>query len=161
MNKYLKFLFLSLLVIAISGCEKGNESPLLFEVRSNTNPEDILLSYNTDETGYYIDVKTNCNGDLELACSNCNDLDYTIDCTYSILVPEEHTYRDVQASKEQVGVIVKIYDGYQLSIHFDKLLDRLPTDFLCAEAEIKIYGKVGGKDVNTKFSIRRLKPLNI
>ena len=53
---------------------------------------------------------------------------------------------------------MKNTDNKTLRIHFAKLKDEdLPLGFLGARATIKVYGRVGGKDVTTNISVFRSK----
>ena len=62
----------------------------------------------------------------------------------------------ISATEEEVGVSVKNTDNKTLRIHFAKLKDEdFPSGFLIAQATIKVYGRVGGKDVTTNISVYR------
>ena len=142
MNKFLIMLFSLLTVVMLSSCDEVKDSPLLFKATSNTNPEYISVSYYPEEIGYTLYPKeskyfiysyTYIDGDLELTCTNCDNI-----------------------NEEEVGVSVKNTDNKTLRIHFAKLKDEdLPLGFLGARATIKVYGRVGGKDVTTNISVYR------
>lgn len=155
---------ISFMAVFFSSCDKVKDSPLLFEVTSNTNPKYINIGYHADEIGitlypkelrYFIHTYTYIDGELELTCTNCDNLDYSIDCTYGIT--EDNVGKDVSATEDEVGVAVNITDHKTLQIHFDKLPpeEELPSGFSNASATIKVYGRVGGKDVTTSISIYR------
>lgn len=152
------------MAVFFSSCNEIKDSPLLFEVTSNTNPEYIDIGYHTQEIGitlypkelrYFIYTYTYIDGVLELTCTNCNNLNYSINCNYGIT--EDNVGKDVPATKEDVGVDVKIADNNTLQIHFDKLPpnEELPSGFSNASATIKVYGRVEGEDVSTSISIYR------
>lgn len=155
---------ISFMAVFFSSCDEVKDSPLLFEVTSNINPEYISIGYHTDEIGvtlypkelrYFIHTYTYIDGELELTCTNCDHLDYSIDCTYGIT--EDNVGKDVSATEDEVGVAVNIKDHKTLQIHFDKLPpdEELPAGFDSASAIIKVYGRVEGKDVTTRISIYR------
>ncbi len=163
MNKLLIMLFSLLTVVMLSSCDEVKDSPLLFKATSNTNPEYISVSYSPDEIGitlypkeskYFIYSYTYIDGDLELTCTNCDNINYSLDCSFEIV--ENNFGKNISATEEEVGVSVKNTDNKTLRIHFAKLKDEdLPTGFLGARATIKVYGRVGGKDVTTNISVYR------
>ena len=135
MNKFLIMLFSLLTVVMLSSCDEVKDSPILFKATSNTNPE-------------YID------GDLELTCTNCDNINYSLDCSFGI--ERNNEGKDISATEEEVGVSVKNTDNKTLRIHFAKLKDEdFPSGFLIAKATIKVYGRVGGTDVTTNISVYR------
>lgn len=154
---------ISFIAVICSSCNEEKDSPLLFEATSNTNPEYISLSYHPEELGItlfpkesrcYIYSYTYIDGDLELTCTNCDNLDYSTDFSFSII--EDNVGKAISATEEEVGIGVKITDHKTLRIHFAKLSDEeLPFGFLGARATLKVYGRVGGKDVNTSISVYR------
>ena len=156
-------LFSLLTVVMLSSCDEVKDSPLLFKATSNTNPEYISVSYSPDEIGitlypkeskYFIYSYTYIDGDLELTCTNCDNINYSLDCSFEIV--ENNFGKNISATEEEVGVSVKNTDNKTLRIHFAKLKDEdLPTGFLGARATIKVYGRVGGKDVTTNISVYR------
>ena len=170
-------LFSLLTVVMLSSCDEVKDSPLLFKATSNTNPEYISVSYSPDEIGitlypkeskYFIYSYTYIDGDLELTCTNCDNINYSLDCSFEIV--ENNFGKNISATEEEVGVSVKNTDNKTLRIHFAKLKDEdLPTGFLGARATIKVYGRVGGKDVTTNISVYRsnldkafvLRPTNV
>ena len=163
MNKLLIMLFSLLTVVILSSCDEVKDSPLLFNATSNTNPEYIRVSYYPEEIGYTLYPKvskyfiysyTYIDGDLELTCTNCDNINYSLDCSFGIVKNNEG--KNISATEEEVGVSVKNTDNKTLRIHFAKLKDEdLPTGFLGARATIKVYGRVGGKDVTTNISVYR------
>lgn len=163
MNKLLIMLFSLLTVVILSSCDEVKDSPLLFNATSNTNPEYIRVSYYPEEIGYTLYPKvskyfiysyTYIDGDLELTCTNCNNINYSLDCSFGIV--KNNKGENISATEEEVGVSVKNTDNKTLRIHFAKLKDEdLPTGFLGARATIKVYGRVGGKDVTTNISVYR------
>lgn len=165
MNKLLITLFSLLTVVIFSGCDEEKDSPLLFELTSNTNPEHISLSYKPKEAGvtlypkelrYFIYSYTYIDGDLELTCTNCDNINYSIVCSFGII--KDNAGKDISATEEEVGVSVKNTNNKTLRIHFDKVPDdKLPSGFLGAEATIKVYGRVGGETVTTDISVYRSK----
>ena len=165
MNKFLIMLFSLLTVVMLSSCDEVKDSPLLFKATSNTNPEYISVSYYPEEIGitfypkvskYFIYSYTYIDGDLELTCTNCDNINYSLDCSFGIVRNNEG--KDISATEEEVGVSVKNTDNKTLRIHFAKLKDEdLPSGFLGAQATIKVYGRVGGKDVTTNISVYRSK----
>ena len=165
MNKLLTMLFSLLTVVILSSCDEVKDSPLLFKATSNTNPEYISVSYYPEEIGitlypkeskYFIYSYTYIDGDLELTCTNCDNINYSLDCSFGIVKNNEG--KNISATEEEVGVSVKNTDNKTLRIHFAKLKDEdLPSGFLGAQATIKVYGRVGGKDVTTNISIYRSK----
>ena len=165
MNKFLIMLFSLLTVVMLSSCDEVKDSPLLFKATSNTNPEYISVSYYPEEIGitfypkvskYFIYSYTYIDGDLELTCTNCDNINYSLDCSFGIV--KNNVGKDISATEEEVGVSVKNTDNKTLRIHFAKLKDEdLPSGFLIAQATIKVYGRVGGKDVTTNISVYRSK----
>ena len=165
MNKLLIMLFSLLTVVILSSCDEVKDSPLLFKATSNTNPEYISVSYYPEEIGitlypkeskYFIYSYTYIDGDLELTCTNCDNINYSLDCSFGIVKNNEG--KNISATEEEVGVSVKNTDNKTLRIHFAKLKDEdLPSGFLGAQATIKVYGRVGGKDVTTNISVYRSK----
>ena len=165
MNKFLIMLFSLLTVVMLSSCDEVKDSPLLFKATSNTNPEYISVSYYPEEIGitfypkvskYFIYSYTYIDGDLELTCTNCDNINYSLDCSFGIV--KNNVGKDISATEEEVGVSVKNTDNKTLRIRFAKLKDEdLPTGFLGAQATIKVYGRVGGKDVTTNISVYRSK----
>ena len=163
MNKLLITLFSLLTVVIFSGCDEEKDSPLLFELTSNTNPEHISLSYKPKEAGvtlypkelrYFIYSYTYIDGDLELTCTNCDNIGYSTVCSFGIV--RDNVGKDISATEEDVGISVEKTDNKTLRIHFAKLSDdELPSGFLGAQATIKVYGLVGGKDVATDISVYR------
>ena len=163
MNKLLIMLFSLLTVVILSSCDEVKDSPLLFKATSNTNPEYISVSYYPEEIGYTLYPKeskyfiysyTYIDGDLELTCTNCDNINYSLDCSFGIV--KNNKGENISATEEEVGVSVKNTDNKTLRIHFAKLKDEdLPTGFLGARATIKVYGRVGGKDVTTNISVYR------
>lgn len=163
MNKFLIMLFSLLTVVMLSSCDEVKDSPLLFKATSNTNPEYISVSYYPEEIGitfypkvskYFIYSYTYIDGDLELTCTNCDNINYSLDCSFGIVKNNEG--KDISATEEEVGVSVKNTDNKTLRIHFAKLKDEdFPSGFLIAQATIKVYGRVGGKDVTTNISVYR------
>lgn len=163
MNKLLIMLFSLLTVVILSSCDEVKDSPLLFKANSNTNPEYIRVSYYPEEIGYTLYPKvskyfiysyTYIDGDLELTCTNCDNINYSLDCSFGIV--KNNKGENISATEEEVGVSVKNTDNKTLRIHFAKLKDEdLPTGFLGARATIKVYGRVGGKDVTTNISVYR------
>lgn len=163
MNKFLIMLFSLLTVVMLSSCDEVKDSPLLFKATSNTNPEYISVSYYPEEIGitfypkvskYFIYSYTYIDGDLELTCTNCDNINYSLDCSFGI--ERNNEGKDISATEEEVGVSVKNTDNKTLRIHFAKLKDEdLPSGFLIAQATIKVYGRVGGKDVTTNISVYR------
>ena len=163
MNKLLIMLFSLLTVVILSSCDEVKDSPLLFNATSNTNPEYIRVSYYPEEIGYTLYPKvskyfiysyTYIDGDLELTCTNCDNINYSLDCSFGIVKNNEG--KNISATEEEVGVSVKNTDNKTLRIHFAKLKDEdLPSGFLGAQATIKVYGRVGGKDVTTNISVYR------
>ena len=163
MNKLLTMLFSLLTVVILSSCDEVKDSPLLFKATSNTNPEYIRVSYYPEEIGYTLYPKeskyfiysyTYIDGDLELTCTNCDNINYSLDCSFGIVKNNEG--KNISATEEEVGVSVKNTDNKTLRIHFAKLKDEdLPSGFLVAQATIKVYGRVGGKDVTTNISVYR------
>ena len=168
MNKLLIMLFSLLTVVILSSCDEVKDSPLLFKATSNTNPEYISVSYNPEDVGvtlypkelkYLIYSYTYIDGDLELTCTNCDNINYSLDCSFGIVKNNEG--KDISATEEEVGISVKNTDNKTLRIHFAKLKDEdLPSGFLVAQATIKVYGRVGGKDVTTNISVYRSKPVS-
>lgn len=158
-------LFSLLTVVMLSSCDEVKDSPLLFKATSNTNPEYISVSYYPEETGitfypkvskYFIYSYTYIDGDLELTCTNCDNINYSLDCSFGIV--KNNVGKDISATEEEVGVSVKNTDNKTLRIHFAKLKDEdFPSGFLIAQATIKVYGRVGGKDVTTNISVYRSK----
>lgn len=165
MNKFLIMLFSLLTVVMLSSCDEVKDSPLLFKATSNTNPEYISVSYYPEEIGitfypkvskYFIYSYTYIDGDLELTCTNCDNINYSLDCSFGIV--KNNVGKDISATEEEVGVSVKNTDNKTLRIHFAKLKDEdFPSGFLIAQATIKVYGRVGGKDVTTNISVYRSK----
>ena len=162
MNKLLITLFSLLAVVIFSGCDEEKDSPLLFEATSNTNPEYISLSYRIGEIyllspkeyQYFIYSYTYIDGDLELTCTNCDNIGYSTVCSFGIV--RDNVGKDISATEEEVGISVEKNDNKTLRIHFAKLSDdELPSGFLGAQATIKVYGRVGGKDVVTDISVYR------
>ena len=163
MNKLLIMLFSLLTVVILSSCDEVKDSPLLFKATSNTNPEYISVRYYPEEIGYTLYPKeskyfiysyTYIDGDLELTCTNCDNINYLLDCNFGIV--KNNKGENISATEEEVGVSVKNTDNKTLRIHFAKLKDEdLPTGFLGARATIKVYGRVGGKDVTTNISVYR------
>ena len=163
MNKFLIMLFSLLTVVMLSSCDEVKDSPLLFKATSNTNPEYISVSYYPEEIGitfypkvskYFIYSYTYIDGDLELTCTNCDNINYSLDCSFGIV--KNNVGKDISATEEEVGVSVKNTDNKTLRIHFAKLKDEdFPSGFLIAQATIKVYGRVGGKDVTTNISVYR------
>ena len=163
MNKLLIMLFSLLTVVILSSCDEVKDSPLLFKATSNTNPEYISVSYYPEEIGYTLYPKeskyfiysyTYIDGDLELTCTNCDNINYSLDCSFGIV--KNNKGKNISATEEEVGVSVKNTDNKTLRIHFAKLKDEdLPSGFLGARATIKVYGRVGGKDVTTNISVYR------
>ena len=163
MNKFLIMLFSLLTVVMLSSCDEVKDSPLLFKATSNTNPEYISVSYYPEEIGitfypkvskYFIYSYTYIDGDLELTCTNCDNINYLLDCSFGIVKNNEG--KNISATEEEVGVSVKNTDNKTLRIHFAKLKDEdFPSGFLIAQATIKVYGRVGGKDVTTNISVYR------
>lgn len=163
MNKLLIMLFSLLTVVILSSCDEVKDSPLLFKATSNTNPEYISVSYYPEEIGYTLYPKeskyfiysyTYIDGDLELTCTNCDNINYSLDCSFGIV--KNNKGKNISATEEEVGVSVKNTDNKTLRIHFAKLKDEvLPLGFLGARATIKVYGRVGGKDVTTNISVYR------
>lgn len=163
MNKLLIMLFSLLTVVILSSCDEVKDSPLLFNATSNTNHEYIRVSYYPEEIGYTLYPKvskyfiysyTYIDGDLELTCTNCDNINYSLDCSFGIV--KNNKGENISATEEEVGVSVKNTDNKTLRIHFAKLKDEdLPTGFLGARATIKVYGRVGGKDVTTNISVYR------
>ena len=163
MNKFLIMLFSLLTVVMLSSCDEVKDSPLLFKATSNTNPEYISVSYYPEEIGYTLYPKeskyfiysyTYIDGDLELTCTNCDNINYSLDCSFGIV--KNNKGKNISATEEEVGVSVKNTDNKTLRIHFAKLKDEdLPSGFLGARATIKVYGRVGGKDVTTNISVYR------
>ena len=162
MNKLLIMLFSLLAVVIFSGCDEEKDSPLLFEATSNTNPEYISLSYRIGEIyllspkeyQYFIYSYTYIDGDLELTCTNCDNIGYSTVCSFGIV--RDNVGKDISATEEDVGISVEKTDNKTLRIHFAKLSDdELPSGFLGAQATIKVYGLVGGKDVATDISVYR------
>lgn len=151
------------MTVFFSSCNEEKDSPLLFEVTSNTNPEYIRLSYHPEEIGitlypkesrYFINSYTYIDGDLDLTCTNCDNLDYSTDFSFSII--EDNVGKAISATEEEVGISVRITDHKTLRIHFATLSDdELPSGFLGARATIKVYGRVGGQDVTTSISVYR------
>lgn len=154
---------ISFIAVIISSCNDVNDSPLLFDVTSNTNPEYIHLSYHPEEIGitlfpkesrYFIYSYTYIDGDLELTCTNCDNIDYSTDFSFSI--NKDNGWEPISTTEEEVGISVRITDHKTLRVHFDTLSDEdLPSGFLGARATIKVYGRVGGKDVTTIISVYR------
>lgn len=154
---------ISFLAVFFSSCDEVKDSPILFEATSNTNPEYIKLSYQPDEIGitfapkesrYFIYSYTYIDGDLELTCTNCDNIDQSTDFSFSII--EDNVGKSISATGEEVGISVEIADHKTLRIHFATLLDEeFPVGFLGARATIKVYGRVGGKDVTTSISVYR------
>jgi len=163
MNKFLIMLFSLLTVVMLSSCDEVKDSPILFKATSNTNPEYISISYYPEEIGitfypkvskYFIYSYTYIDGDLELTCTNCDNINYSLDCSFGIV--KNNVGKDISATEEEVGVSVKNTDNKTLRIHFAKLKDEdFPSGFLIAQATIKVYGRVGGKDVTTNISVYR------
>lgn len=162
MNKLLITLFSLLAVVIFSGCDEEKDSPLLFEATSNTNPEYISLNYRIGEIyllspkeyQYFIYSYTYIDGDLELTCTNCDNIGYSTVCSFGIV--RDNVGKNISATEEEVGISVEKNDNKTLRIHFDKLSDdELPSGLLGAQATIKVYGRVGGKDVSTDISIYR------
>ena len=163
MKKILTMLFSLLTVVILSSCDEVKDSPLLFKATSNTNSEYISVSYYPEEIGYTLYPKeskyfiysyTYIDGDLELTCTNCGNINYSLDCSFGIV--KNNKGENISATEEEVGVSVKNTDNKTLRIHFAKLKDEdLPTGFLGARATIKVYGRVGGKDVTTNISVYR------
>ncbi|WOZ80059.1 hypothetical protein KUA50_008150 [Segatella hominis] len=163
MKKILTMLFSLLTVVILSSCDEVKDSPLLFKATSNTNPEYISVSYYPEEIGYTLYPKeskyfiysyTYIDGDLELTCTNCDNINYSLDCSFGIV--KNNKGKNISATEEEVGVSVKNTDNKTLRIHFAKLKDEdLPLGFLGARATIKVYGRVGGKDVTTNISVYR------
>lgn len=163
MNKFLIMLFSLLTVVMLSSCDEVKDSPLLFKATSNTNPEYISVSYYPEEIGitfypkvskYFIYSYIYIDGDLELTCTNCDNINYSLDCSFGIV--KNNVGKDISATEEEVGVSVKNTDNKTLRIHFAKLKDEdFPSGFLIAQATIKVYGRVGGKDVTTNISVYR------
>lgn len=165
------YLFVIMLVMAmiLSGCDKVKESPLLFEFSSNIDEQAIWIGYHTEDSGptlypkqksYFIDTKIDCEGDLLLTCTNCNNLGFTAECGFGVV--DGTIGKDIPATEEQIGVSIELSGNNALNIHFDKLSEEdLPLGFLCVEAVVKVYWKVGGKDVMTKITIHRSKPIQI
>lgn len=154
---------ISFMAVFFSSCDEVKDSPILFEVTSNTNPDYISLSYHPEEIGitfspkesrYFIYSYTYIDGDLELTCTNCDNLDCSTDYSFGII--ENNVGKDISTTEEKVGISVKNTDHKTLRIHFAKLSDEeLPFGFLGARATIKVYGRAGGKDVTTSISIYR------
>lgn len=163
MNKFLIMLFSLLTVVMLSSCDEVKDSPILFKATSNTNPEYISVSYYPEEIGitfypkvskYFIYSYTYIDGDLELTCTNCDNINYSLDCSFGI--ERNNEGKDISATEEEVGVSVKNTDNKTLRIHFAKLKDEdFPSGFLIAKATIKVYGRVGGTDVTTNISVYR------
>lgn len=163
MKKILTMLFSLLTVVILSSCDEVKDSPLLFKATSNTNPEYISVSYYPEEIGYTLYPKeskyfiysyTYIDGDLELTCTNCDNINYSLDCSFGIV--KNNKGKNISATEEEVGISVKNTDNKTLRIHFAKLKDEdLPLGFLGARATIKVYGRVGGKDVTTNISVYR------
>ena len=163
MKKILTMLFSLLTVVILSSCDEVKDSPLLFKATSNTNPEYISVRYYPEEIGYTLYPKeskyfiysyTYIDGDLELTCTNCDNINYSLDCSFEIV--KNNKGENISATEEEVGVSVKNTDNKTLRIHFAKLKDEdLPSGFLGARATIKVYGRVGGKDVTTNISVYR------
>lgn len=155
--------FIFFIAVIFSSCNEEKDSPLLFEPTTNTNPEFIHLSYHPEEIGitffpkesrYFISSYTYIDGDLELTCTNCDNIDSSTDFSFSII--EDNVGKAISATEKEVGVFVNISESKTLRIHFAKLSDEeLPFGFLGARATIKVYGRVGGKDVNTSISVYR------
>lgn len=130
MNKLLIMLFSLLTVVMLSSCDEVKDSPLLFKATSNTNPEYISVSYYPEEIGitfypkvskYFIYSYTYIDGDLELTCTNCDNINYSLDCSFGIV--KNNVGKDISATEEEVGVSVKNTDNKTLRIHFAKLKD--------------------------------------
>lgn len=94
MNKFLIMLFSLLTVVMLSSCDEVKDSPILFKATSNTNPEYISVSYYPEEIGitfypkvskYFIYSYTYIDGDLELTCTNCDNINYSLDCSFGIV----------------------------------------------------------------------------
>lgn len=94
MNKLLIMLFALLTVVILSSCDEVKDSPLLFNATSNTNSEYIRVSYYPEEIGYTLYPKvskyfiysyTYIDGDLELTCTNCDNINYSLDCSFGIV----------------------------------------------------------------------------
>ena len=163
MNKFLIMLFSLLTVVMLSSCDEVKDSPILFKATSNTNPEYISVSYYPEEIGitfypkvskYFIYSYTYIDGDLELTCTNCDNINYSLDCSFGI--ERNNEGKDISATEEEVGVSVKNTDNKTLRIQFAKLKDEdFPSGFLIAKATIKVYGRVGGTDVTTNISVYR------
>ena len=155
MNKFLIMLFSLLTVVMLSSCDEVKDSPILFKATSNTNPEYISVSYYPEEIGitfypkvskYFIYSYTYIDGDLELTCTNCDNINYSLDCSFGI--ERNNEGKDISATEEEVGVSVKNTDNKTLRIHFAKLKDEdFPSGFLIAKATIK--------DVTTNISVYR------
>ena len=154
---------ISFLAVFFSSCDEEKDSPILFEATSNTNPEYIKLSYRPDKIGitfapkesrYFIYSYTYIDGDLELTCTNCDNIDQSTDFNFSII--EDNVGKSISATEKEVGISVEIADHKTLRIHFATLSDEeLPYGFLGARATIKVYGRIGGKDVTTSISVYR------
>ena len=128
MNKLLIMLFSLLTVVMLSSCDEVKDSPILFKATSNTNPEYISVSYYPEEIGitfypkvskYFIYSYTYIDGDLELTCTNCDNINYSLDCSFGIV--KNNVGKDISATEEEVGVSVKNTDNKTLRIHFAKL----------------------------------------
>ena len=87
-------LFSLLTVVILSSCDEVKDSPLLFKATSNTNPEYISVRYYPEEIGYTLYPKeskyfiysyTYIDGDLELTCTNCDNINYSLDCSFGIV----------------------------------------------------------------------------
>ena len=95
MNKLLIMLFSLLTVVMSSSCDEVKDSPLLFKATSNTNPEYISVSYYPEEIGitfypkvskYFIYSYTYIDGDLELTCTNCDNIFPCVNITLTIVI---------------------------------------------------------------------------
>lgn len=162
MKKILTMLFSLLTVVILSSCDEVKDSPLLFKATSNTNPEYISVRYYPEEIGYTLYPKeskyfiysyTYIDGDLELTCTNCDNINYSLDCSFGIVKTIKGKYL---CHRGRGWCLCENTDNKTLRIHFAKLKDEdLPLGFLGARATIKVYGRVGGKDVTTNISVYR------
>ena len=133
-----------------SWCFKGWETL----VSVSYYPEEIGITFYPKVSKYFIYSYTYIDGDLELTCTNCDNINYSLDCSFGIV--KNNVGKDISATEEEVGVSVKNTDNKTLRIHFAKLKDEdFPSGFLIAQATIKVYGRVGGKDVTTNISVYR------
>ena len=160
MKKGLLCLVSVLLLFSVASCRKENEAPLQFDVVENSDSTEIRVYYHSSDMGPGIVVKEYfvhsyfTSGELLLECNNSRHLD--IETRFDKpCVLETGGSSLTESTAEETGIFVTLENDNQLRIRFE---DRTDDNIYAYYGDVKVFGKVGGKDEVTKINISRSKP---